>query len=203
MHKSLEEFTSSPHSKILLEAGVMKCFQPDKACDFYRTLCKAALVREKDHTTSGFQSLLNHVKTEYKALLADWLWNINVFLDASESVGYSVEHGLKLLEIQPEKKTQADKYLKGRLPIIEYAVFSYAKAEKYERIIRLAQEVVVKNHQETAFGYISQKEAFRILLHYFNMPTQKTLNHFYFNSLRSSIETIGLAFQALKLTKPH
>lgn len=196
MYESLEEFTSSPNLKILLEAGVKKCFQPDKACDFYRTLCKAALVGEKDPTTTELQSLLNHVKTEYRALLADWLWNINVFLDASESVGYSVEHGLKLMEIQP------DKYLKGRLPIIEYAVFSYAKAEKYEKIIRLAQEVVVFNHQETAFGHISQKEAFRILLHYFNMPTQKTLNHFYFNSLRSSINTIGLAFQALKLTKP-
>ena len=196
MCESLEEFTSSPNLKILLEAGVKKCFQPDKACDFYRTLCKAALVWEKDPTTTELQSLLNHVKTEYRTLLADWLWNINVFLDASESVGYSVEHGLKLMEIQP------DKYLKGRLPIIEYAVFSYAKAEKYEKIIRLAQEVVFFNHQETAFGHISQKEAFRILLHYFNMPTQKTLNHVYFNSLRSSINTIGLAFQALKLTKP-
>lgn len=203
MYESLEEFTSSPHFKILLEAGVMKCFQPDKACGFYRTLCKAALVWEKDPTTPELQSLLNHVKTEYKALLADWLWNINVFLDASESVGYSVEHGLKLMEIQPVNKWQADKYLKGRLPIIEYAVFNYAKAEKYDKIIRLAQEVVVFNHQETAFGHISQKEAFRILLHYFNMPTQKTLNHFYFNSLRSSINTIGLAFQALKLTKPY
>ena len=200
MYESLEEFTSSPDLKILLEAGVKKCFQPDKACDFYRKLCHMALVWEKDHTTT---ELLNHIKTEHKALLADWLWNINVFLDASESVGYSVEQGLKLMEIQPVNTRQADKYLKGRLPIIEYAVFSYAKAEKYEKIVRLAQEVVVKNHQETAFGHISQKEAFRILLHYFNMPTQKTLNHFSFNSLRSSINTIGLAFQALKLTKPY
>ena len=201
MYESLEEFTSSPNLKILLEAGVKKCFQPDKACSLYRTFCNSALAWEKDHTTPEFQSLITHVKNEYGDLLADWLWNINVFLDASESVGHSVEHGLKLLEIQPEKRTQ-DKYIKGRIPIIEYAVFSYERAKKYERIIRLAQDVVVKNHQETAFGHISQKEALRILLHYFNMPTQKTLNHFYFNSLRSSIDIIELAFKALKLTKP-
>lgn len=204
MYKSLAELAKSPKFNLFLEAGVKKCFHPDKACDSFKTLIILAIALRKDNDILEFQRLLRYVETNYSELSADWLWNINLFLDAAKNIGDSIECGLKKLEIQAtSKEVTNDKYMKGRLPIVEYAISSYAESGEYEKIVRLAQEVVMKNHEDNSsehiFGYILQEEALGILLHYFNTPLKSRLSHFYFNSLRGSIDIIELAFQALKL----
>ena len=105
------------------------------------------------------------------------------------------------IALQKVRPYRFGKISDGRQPIIEYAIDCYIGTREYERIIRLAQEVIMENHRENAFGYILKEEAFKILHNYIANGLQCNEPRYYFKGLPRRKEEIVSAFKALDLIK--
>ena len=195
-YKTLVEFAASADFLPIVKKGIDGYLQPEGACSYFSTLCGTATTLKEANDEAGLKELVGFVQRHYAGKATEWLWMVDIFLEASKSSGDSVE-----IALQKVRPYRFGKILKGRQPVIEYAIDCYIESQEYEKIIRLAQKVIMKNHRENAFGYILKKEAFKILYNYIVNGIRCNEPRYYLKGLPRRKKEIVSAFKALDLIK--